>query len=62
VTHFGLRVSLFFTRTYARLMRPGLAHVMPETEIRSSPSPLRHPFNQVETVLSQWIDCENLAA
>jgi hypothetical protein len=62
VTDFGLRVSLFFTRTYARLLRPGLAHATAETEIANSPSPLRHAFNQVETVLSQWISREKLAA
>src|SRR3954467_1020375 len=31
VTDFGLRVSLFFTRSYARILRPGLSVVMEET-------------------------------
>src|SRR6267154_2329861 len=30
VTQFGLRVALFFTRTYTRLLRPGLAAALPE--------------------------------
>ena len=29
VTQFGLRVALFFTRTYNRLLRPGLAAALP---------------------------------
>ena len=62
VTAFGLRVSVFFTRTYARLLRPGLADLTAETHIANTPSPLRHAFNQLETVLTQWIDRENLAA
>jgi hypothetical protein len=61
VTDFGLRVSLFFTRTYARLLRPGLAQLTAETDIANNPSPLRHAFNQVETVLSQCIAREKLA-
>lgn len=60
VTDFGLRVALFFTRTYARLLRPGLAHVTAETETANSP--LRHAFNQVESILTQWIAREKLAA
>jgi len=60
VTDFGLRVALFFTRTYARLLRPGLAHVTADTETANSP--LRHAFNQVESILTQWIAREKLAA
>src|SRR5262249_8704682 len=30
VTDQGLRIALFFTRSYARLLRPGLAEVRPE--------------------------------
>ena len=29
VTDFGFRAALFFTRTHARLYRPGLAEVLP---------------------------------
>jgi len=29
VTEFGWRVALFFTRTYARVIRPGLAQIVP---------------------------------
>jgi len=60
LTDFGLRVTLFFTRTYARLLRPGLAHVT--AEIDTANSPLRHAFNQVESILTQWIAREKLAA
>lgn len=30
VTDFGLRTALFFTRTYTRILRPGLAQALPE--------------------------------
>jgi hypothetical protein len=30
VTDFGFRAALFFTRTHARLYRPGFAEVLPE--------------------------------
>lgn len=59
LTEFGLRVTLFFTRTYARLLRPGLAHVTAGPEIPNS-SPSR-AFNQVESTINQWIITEKLA-
>jgi hypothetical protein len=30
LTDFGLRIALFFTRTYNRLLRPGLGRIVPE--------------------------------
>lgn len=43
VTDFGLRVALFFTRTYNRLLRPGLAAALPA--LRAIATPLQHAFN-----------------
>lgn len=43
VTDFGLRVALFFTRTYNRLLRPGLAAALPA--LRAIATPLQRAFN-----------------
>ena len=43
VTDFGLRVALFFTRTYNRLLRPALAAALPA--LRSISTPLHRAFN-----------------
>jgi hypothetical protein len=39
VTEFGLRVALFFTRTYNRILRPGLAAALPS--LRAIDAPLK---------------------
>lgn len=53
VTEFGLRVALFFTRTYNRLLRPGLAATLPALHAISTP--LQRAFNtliaQVDTAI-----------
>jgi hypothetical protein len=43
VTDFGLRIALFFTRTYNRLLRPSLAAALPA--LRAVASPLQRAFN-----------------
>ena len=60
VTDVGLRTALFFTRTYARLLRPGLAHIMP------GPAPpgskLRDQFDKLEAAMDRWVQAAKLAA
>ncbi|MFB9261715.1 hypothetical protein ACFFWD_00780 [Bradyrhizobium erythrophlei] len=55
VTDVGLRVALFFTRTYNRLLRPGLAAALPS--LRAITSPLKRAFDllgaQIDTMISQ---------
>jgi DNA-binding transcriptional ArsR family regulator len=55
VTDFGLRIALFFTRTYNRLLRPGLAAVLPA--LRAISTPLQRTFNaltkQIDTAIKQ---------
>jgi hypothetical protein len=55
VTDFGLRVALFFTRTYNRLLRPGLATALPT--LRAITTPLKRAFDllgaQIDTMISQ---------
>ena len=42
LTDFGLRIALFYTRTYARLLRPALAHALePSSASEQEPSHLR---------------------
>jgi len=53
VTDFGWRVAFFFTRTYSRLLRPGLAHVLPDA--LPSGSLLHHRFDQLEVAMDDWI-------
>jgi hypothetical protein len=55
VTEFGLRVALFFTRTYNRLLRPGLAAALPA--LRAISTPLQRAFNaltaQIDSAIKQ---------
>ncbi len=60
VTNFGLRTALFFTRTYARVIRPGLAMITPEEGCDSSP--LRSSFQALESAMDDWCDHAKLAA
>jgi hypothetical protein len=53
VTDKGLRVALFFTRSYTRVLRPGLSEVMPE-DLPDDP-PLRRAFTQLERAMDQYV-------
>ena len=55
-----MRIALFFTRTYARLLRPGLSHLRPET--LPDDSPLGRRFNQLEAAIDLFIGQAALAA
>jgi hypothetical protein len=55
-----LRIALFFSRTYARLLRPKLAQIM-----SSGPpivSTLRAAFDRLESEICACCEQENLAA
>ncbi|MCC7359740.1 MAG: hypothetical protein IT317_09695 [Anaerolineales bacterium] len=60
VTGCGLRIALFFTRTYARFLRPGLSLLRPDTV--PDDSPLGRQFDRLEAALDQWIGQATLAA
>jgi len=60
VTEFGWRVALFFTRIFARVIRPGLAQIVPNAPLKNSP--LRRRFDQLETAMDDWIAQATLAA
>ena len=60
VTDFGFRIALFFTRTYNRLLRPGLAAALPA--LRAVPTPLQRAFNALSTQIDTTVKQAQLAA
>jgi hypothetical protein len=60
ITAQGLKVAMFFSRTYTRLLRPGLAEI---TEpLARSGSPLRAAFDRVHSAIDQRCQDLQLAA
>jgi hypothetical protein len=53
VTDSGWRTALFCTRTYNRVLRPGLALVIPDEACTDAR--LRRCFDQVEAAIDDWI-------
>lgn len=60
VTEFGWRVAFFFTRTYARLIRPGLAHIVPDAPPLNNMLRLR--FDQLDRAMNACIAQANLTS
>jgi len=60
VTARGLRVALFFTRSYSRVFRTGLAFALPGH--RAVDAPLKRCFDNLETEIQTWTDNAKLAA
>lgn len=60
VTDLGLRLALFFTRTYNRLLRPGLAAALPA--LRAVASPLKRAFDALAAKIDALINDAQLAA
>jgi hypothetical protein len=60
VTLFGFRMALFYTRTYARILRPGLADLFAP----NSPdlTPLRRSFDNLDLTVARFCDEAKLAA
>jgi len=60
LTRFGFRVAVFCTRTYARILRPGLGLALP------APSPyprsLKRSFDKLEQEVASWVEQAKLAA
>jgi hypothetical protein len=59
VTAFGIRVALFFTRTYNRLLRPSLAAALPE--LRAIATPLKRAFDTLTAQIDRTIKEAQLA-
>ena len=60
LTNFGLRAALFSTRSYARVIRPGLAIVTPDRVPGNAA--LRCAFQQLERAMDVWCAAAKLAA
>jgi hypothetical protein len=60
VSDFGFRAALFFTRVYNRLLRPGLAAVLPDH--RAVDIPLKAAFDKVDARVNEWVKQAQLAA
>jgi hypothetical protein len=60
VTSHGLRIALFFTRVHARVLRPGLATILPDA-VRHD-SRLRRAFAQLERAMDRYCEEAQLAA
>jgi hypothetical protein len=60
VTDEGLRTALFFTRVYARVLRPGLARIAPLAP--PGDTALRPYFDKLEVAIDHWIEQAHLAA
>ena len=60
VTDQGWRTMLFCTRCHNRLLRPGLAQVLPEEG--PAETPLRRRFDQLDEAIAEWLEEQGLAA
>jgi len=60
ITDSGLRTALFFTRIYARILRPGLAQALPE--IPCANASLRSCFDKLQQEIHSCVTAARLAA
>jgi hypothetical protein len=60
VTDQGWRTMLFCTRCHQRLLRPGLAQILPEPA--ASNTPLRRRFEQLDHAIADWLQTQKFAA
>lgn len=60
VTDSGWRAALFSTRVYNRVLRPGLAQVIPKEA--QEDSALRRQFDRLDQAINQWIEDQKIAA
>jgi hypothetical protein len=51
--------ALFFTRVYNRLLRPGIAAVVPG--LRAVDSSLKRAFDKLDSTVNTWIKQANFA-
>ena len=60
LTHEGWRTILFCTRSYNRLLLPGLAQIVPDAATPGTT--LRQRFDQLDAAIDQWFEEHNMAA
>src|SRR5262249_55814436 len=60
VTDSGWRTALFCTRTYNRILRPGLAQIIPEEA--ADDTSLRRCFDQLDKEIQRWLNEQKVPA
>ncbi len=60
MTRLGWRTALFCTRTYNRILRPGLAQIVPVEVLDDTK--LRHRFDHIAQVIDRRIDDRKVPA
>jgi hypothetical protein len=60
VTDSGWRTALFWTRVYNRILRPGLAQVIPEEA--QEDTGLRRQFDRLDRAISEWMEDQKVPA
>jgi hypothetical protein len=60
VTRQGARTALFSTRIYNRLLRPGLAQIIPREAL--DVSELRRSFDELDHQVNRWINRQKVPA
>src|SRR6516225_7108485 len=60
VTRQGWRTSLFCTRTFNRLLRPGLAQIVPDEVLDDTE--LRRAFDKIDSQVERWIQEKKVPA
>jgi hypothetical protein len=60
ITDSGPRTVWFCTRTYSRILRPGLGTLLPE--LSPPNSSLRYCFDRLDQEITSWIEHTKLAA
>jgi hypothetical protein len=60
LTDLGLRSGWFFTRTYSRILRPGLGRILPQ--LSTPNSAIRRCFDKLDHEVTSWVEQAKLAA
>jgi DNA-binding PadR family transcriptional regulator len=60
VTPLGLRTALFFSRVHARILRPGLSHIL--SAAPPGHDTLRPDFERLEAAIMSWVEQARLSA
>jgi hypothetical protein len=60
LTSSGLRIALFFSRTYTRLLRPTLAEIMPDAP--ATKAPIRVAFDRLQSAIDAYCQDQRLVA
>jgi hypothetical protein len=55
-----LRIALFFSRTYTRLLRPTLAEIMPDAP--ATKAPIRVAFDRLQSAIDAYCQDQRLVA